>query len=429
MANLMNLNQITEKVKNKLRELWAYKIFKYAIILHSLYIIVCTILIIFWFQDFSDFKVFFKATEVFINDITDLYNHANYPYPYRYFPLSVIIFVPFYFLGFELGFITFTLVSFLLNVLIMIIVYKIILTVRGEDHEKEDDRVIHYLSLFAIGLPQISNYFLGQNNLIVTFLLILSLLIYLKYEGLKWQFLASILIGISIVVKPFTLTLIPFLLIIQINPRNKIFKIDIIKSFIRVIGCLIPLAFNLMYFFFIPKLWDDFLITNFTGAYPADINFSFSVSKIVINFYNFLGFPYNQALILLIILLIFAGIGFITYISRKNNSNLLIYGYILGILISLIVYFDSWDHHLLNLTPFLIIILFNLPRNSTITKNYIKPSFFFFNFFSLGFTGLFVLLRDIFPLNFVPTIFLMLTFVGIVRYLLIQYKNNKISEI
>jgi len=420
----MKLNHIIKKVKNKLRELWAYKAFKYAIILHSLYILICTILIIFWFQDFSDFKVFFKATEVFINDITDLYNHANYPHPYRYFPLSVIIFVPFYFLGFELGFIMFTIFNFLLNILISIIIYKIILMVRGEDHEKGDDRVIYYLSLYAIGLPQISNYFLGQNNLIVTFLLALSLLIYLKYEGLRWQFLASLLIGISIVVKPFTITLIPFLLIIQINPRNKIFKIDFIKSSVRVIGCLIPLSFNLIYFFFIPELWDGFLTTNFTGTDPIDINFSFSISKIIINFYYFLGFPYNKVLILLVDLLIFAGLGFVIYISRKISNKKLILGYILGILITLIVYFDSWDHHLLNLTPLLIIVLFNLPRNSTITKNYIRPCFFFFSFINLGFMGLTVLLIDIFPLNFIPTIFLILTFVGIVRYGLNQQKNN-----
>lgn len=429
MDYLMNLNLIFTKTKKRFRELWNYKIFKYSIIIHSLYILICSILIIFWFQDFSDFKVFYKATEVFLTDITDLYNRMNYPYPYRYFPLSVIIFIPFYFMGFDIGFIMFTLFNLFLNILISVIVYKIVMLIRGEDHEKGDKRIIHYICLYAIGLPQISNYFLGQNNLIITFLIVLSLLIYLRKKDLKWQFVASLLIGISIVVKPITITLIPFLLLVNVDLRRKIFKIDFIKSLIRVLGCLTPLALNLIYFFLFPKLWEAFLLTNFTGVEPVDINFSFSVSKIIINFYYFIGVPYNQVLILFVVLLIFGGLGFLIYVFRRFSKHALIYGYTLGILITLIVYFDTWDHHLLNLTPLLLIILFNLPRNSKIAKRFIKPSFIFFNFFNLVFMGLFVLFKDIFPLNFIPMLFLLLVFYGIARYCIIQQNSNNASEI
>lgn len=425
----MNFNIILTKIKKRFIELWNYKIFKFSIIIHSLYILVCSILIIFWFQNFSDFKVFYKATEVFLTDITDLYNPMNYPYPYRYFPLSIIIFIPFYFMGFELGFIIFTLFNLFLNILISIIVYKIIMLIRGEDHEKEDKRIIYYISLYAIGLPQISNYFLGQNNLVVIFLILSSLLIFLRKENLKWQFVASLLIGISIVVKPITITLIPFLLLVNIDLRRKRFKIDYIKSFIRILGCLAPFALNLIYFFLFPKLWQDFLLINFTGVEPVELNFSFSVSKVIINFYYFIGVPYNQVLIILVVLLIFGGLGFLIYIFRRFSKNALIYGYILGILITLIVYFDTWDHHLLNLTPLLLIILFNLPRNSKITKRIIKPSFIFFNFFNLVFIGLFVLFNDIFPLNFIPMLFLLLTFYGIAQYCIIQKNSNYKSEI
>jgi hypothetical protein len=382
--------------------------------------IISIILILVWFENLSDFKVFYKATEVFINDISDLYNRTNYPYPYRYFPLSVIVFIPFYFMGFDLGFIAFTIFNLFLNFIICIYVYKIIILTRGEDHEKEDRRIIHYLCLYFMGLPQVSNYFLGQNNLIVTLMIILSLFTFLKYDNLKMEFLGSLLLGVSIIVKPVTLAMIPFLLLIRFNIKEKRVEFKFTKSLVRVVGCLIPLSLNIIYFFLVPGLWNDFITTNFTGTEPVDINFSFSVSKIIINLYYFLGLNYNQMLILLIVLIIFGGLGFMLYITRRFNNNYLIYGYVLGILITLIVYFDSWDHHLLSFTPLLIIIIFNLPRNSEITRKSIKPSFMFFNFINLGFMGLFVLTVDYFPFNFIPTIFLILAFYGINKHILIQ---------
>jgi len=421
----MDLKAKIATMKQKLIEISKYRIFQYSFLIHIIYMIFSIILILVWFENLSDFKVFYKATEVFINDISDLYNRANYPYPYRYFPLSVIIFIPFYFMGFDLGFIMFTIFNFFLNIIICIYVYKIIKLTRGKDHEKEDKRIITYLCLYFMGLPQVSNYFLGQNNLIVTLMIILSLFIFLKYDNLKMEFLASLLLGISIVVKPVTLAMIPFLLLIRFNIKNKKLEINFIKSIIRVVGCLIPLSLNLIYFFFIPKLWTDFITTNFTGTEPVDINFSFSVSKIIINLYYFLGFDYNQMLILIIVLIIFGGLGFLFFIIRKYNQNSMIYGYLMGILLTLIVYFDSWDHHLLSFTPLLIIIIFNLPRNSEIEKKSIKPSFMFFNFINLGFMGLFVLTAPFFPFNFIPTIFLILTFYGISKYLLIQNEKSE----
>ncbi|MFX0060312.1 MAG: glycosyltransferase family 87 protein [Candidatus Heimdallarchaeota archaeon] len=421
----MDLNTKMTNMKHRFKEISKYPIFRYSVLVHILYMIISIILILVWFENLSDFKVFYKATEVFINNVSDLYNRTNYPYPYRYFPLSVIVFIPFYFMGFDLGFIAFTIFNLFLNFIICIYVYKIIILTRGEDHEKEDRRIIHYLCLYFMGLPQVSNYFLGQNNLIVTLMIILSLFIFLKYDNLKMEFLGSLLLGVSIIVKPVTLAMIPFLLLIRFNIKEKRVEFKFIKSLVRVVGCLIPLSLNIIYFFLVPGLWNDFITTNFTGTEPVDINFSFSVSKIIINLYYFLGFNYNQMLILVIVLIIFGGLGFLLYITRRFNKNSLIYGYLFGIIITLIVYFDSWDHHLLSFTPLLIIIIFNLPRNSEITRKSIKPSFMFFNFINLGFMGLFVLTAPFFPFNFIPTIFLILTFYGISKYILIQKEENK----
>jgi hypothetical protein len=92
-------------------------------------------------------------------------------------------------------------------------------------------------------------------------------------------------------------------------------------------------------------------------------------------------------------------------------------------LIMLLTYYDSWNHHLLNLTPLIMIIIFNLPRHSNLL-NYIKPSLFFFNFFDLIFVGIWYFTYPIFPFNFVGTFFLFLTFYSISKYLITKKMEN-----
>jgi len=412
----MDVDLSTKKIVNRIKELWTYRVFKVAVLIHLIYLIFSIIFVVFILRDMSDYYVYYKSAGIFIENIQDLYNQSNYPYAYRYFPLSAVFYIPFYLMGFELGFIFYVIFNFFLCVLTSIILYKIIIKIKGKGHEKDDKRVIFYLCLFFIALPHLSNYILGQNNLLVTFMIILSLYLYLNYENLKMQFIASLILGISIIIKPIIITIIPFLILIEFDYERKWFHLKFTKSFVRIVGSLIPLSLNLFYFMLYPNLWSDFLQTNFTGTNPVDINFSFSLTKIIINGFYTLGAPYSQILILIVTFLIFGGTGFIIYVFRRKMNHPIIFGYTYSVLITLIVYFDSWDHHLLTLTPLLMIILFYLPRKSKIVKNYIKPGFMFFSFLDIGFFALFLLIYKIFPFNFVPTIVLIFIFYGITNY-------------
>ncbi|KKK44913.1 MAG: hypothetical protein Lokiarch_14170, partial [Candidatus Lokiarchaeum sp. GC14_75] len=157
-----------------------------------------------------------------------------------------------------------------------------------------------------------------------------------------------------------------------------------------------------------------FLETNFTGNNPVALNFSFSITKLITNFCYFFNIPFNQLYILVGIIIIVGGLSLIVFIIRRFEKNSIVYGYTFGIIVMLLVYYDSWDHHLLNLTPLLIIIMFNLPTNSDITKS-MKPSLFFFSFFDLAFVGIWYLIYPLFPFNFEGTMFLL-----ILLYLLIK---------
>lgn len=418
----MHLKQFLIKVKKRFYELWQFKIFKYAIAIHIFYFILALILTLTFFRNRNDFRVYYTVGEVFIKDINNLYDRANYStWPFRYFPLSAVLFVPFYLLGFDLGFIVFNLVNILLNILICIILYKIIILIRGEDHEKNDKRVILYISLFLLSLPNVFNYILGQINLYVTLLILISLLIFLKYDQIKWQFIASLILGISIIVKPITIIMIPFLIAINYDFKKEILNVKLFNTLMRILGVLLPLSLNLIIFLIHPSLLKGFIAINFTGEDTVYINHSFSATKIIENLLFSFGFSEQQLLeyqlfIFFSVLFVIGGLGFFIYIFGKLTSQNIIFGYSFGILIMLIAYFDSWDHHLLILTPILIIIIFNLPRNSEITKNFIKPSFFFLIFLDLAFMGIWFLIKEWFPINFVPTLFLILIFYGISKH-------------
>lgn len=419
------------KIKQKLKKYWNIPIFRYAIIIHLFYFVLSTILTLVFFRAQNDFLVYYRAGEIALTDYMELYNPDNYIWPFRYFPLAAFYFIPFYLLGFDLGFIVFNSVNLILNIIISIYLYKVIKLIRREDHEDKDDRIIIYICIFLLSLPQLFNYFLGQINLYITFFILFSLYLFLKNEQIKMQFLASLILGIGGIFKPITIFMFPFLILSHYSYNEKRFKFELTRSIVRSIGILLPLAINGIVFILYPTLWQDFIAINITGEANTLINFSFSITKLGTNFLFFIGIPANllvqyQLYIFIPILLIFGGIGFFIFIFRRTHRNSVIYGYTFGILLMLLTYFDSWNHHLLILTPLLTIILFDLPRNSEISGKYIKPSIFFFCFFDIAFMALYLLTQTFFPFNFASTIFLLLVFIGLNKYCLKNPNKNDV---
>lgn len=422
----MTLKVLFIRVFNKLKEFWNEKIFRYAILIQIFYVLLSIILFFLFLYQKNDFVIFYESGKIFLTDIENLYNQANYLWDFRYFPLSAFFFIPFSFLDYGLAFILFNVLNFILNILISLMMYKIIKAIRGPDHETDDKRIILYISLYLMGVPHILNYIYGQINLFITFSILASLLIFLFYKKKKWQLLGSVILGISIIIKPTSFFLIPFLLVIHFDMSTKKLKIDFSTSVVRLVGVLIPVLLNFALFAVYPKLWSDFLSTNFTGSNPLALNFSFSLTKLVTNFCYFFNIPFSQLIILIVLVGLIGGLGFFSYILRRRNKNYILHGYTIGIIIMLLTYFDSWDHHLLNLTPLLIITIFNLPRRAKLI-DYIKPSFFFFNFFDIIFVGVWFLTYPLFPYNFVGTFFLFVVLYSLMRYFLV--KRLKTDEV
>ena len=415
---------LTNKFINRFKELWEYKVFRYTLVVQIFYFILSIVLFFVFYREKNDFLIFYNVGDIFLNDIENLYDQANYLWDFRYFPLSALFFIPYAFLNYELAFIIFNLINIFLNILICIILYKIIMRVRGFDHEEDDKRILKYLCLYCMCFPNLLNFILGQINLYITLFILVSLFIFLKYDDIKWQLIGSLILGISIVIKPTTFFLIPFLIIINFDREKRKLEIDFARSIIRIIGVSIPVLMNIIYFLLYPHLWNGFLATNFTGTNPVALNFSFSATKLIVNFCYFYNIPFNQLIILIVVMAIIGGLGFIIFVFRKNDKNSIIYGYAYGLLIMLLVYYDSWYHHLLNLIPILVIVIFNSPRHSKVSI-ITSRSVFFFHFFDLIFVGIWYLTYPLFPYNFGSTVFLILTFYGISKYCLKEKKYGR----
>ncbi|MFX1237421.1 MAG: glycosyltransferase family 87 protein [Promethearchaeota archaeon] len=421
----MNLKTKLRRIYDRFLELLEFNIFKLAVVIHLIYFTIS--LIIFFMGGEVDFIVYYQAGNNFTSDILNLYTFP-YLFPYRYLPLSALLFVPFAFLDYQISFVLFNVINLILNILICVMIYKLASLFLEEKDKSTEKRLVFLISIYLIGFPQLSTYVLGQINLYVSLLLLTSLYIYLKYNSMKMQLFGSILLGISIIIKPITICMIPFLILIHFDLKSKKFTVEWKKTIIRLVGSLIPLMLNLIVFYLYPSLWEGFLNTNLTSEYTITANPSFSITKLITNFLLLYDFPFEQIIVFLGVLLVIGGISILTLILKKPGRDLMVFGYLLGIIVMLLSYFDSWDHHIVVLTPLLIIMIMNFPENSKLTRKYLKPGFLVVSFLNLIGFGVWILTQAFFPYNFVSTVFLLLVLFGMVKHVVSENLSSEEIE-
>ncbi|MFX1411102.1 MAG: glycosyltransferase 87 family protein [Promethearchaeota archaeon] len=382
----------------------------------------------------NDFLTYYKAGRIIITDIPNLYDISQYLFPFRYFPLSAYIFTPFSILGLELGYFVFQIFSFILNIVIIYLIYKIIqiyprLNIENElrydlrefrdvFNKSENESVLYHFAILLIMLPQFMNYFLGQINTLVSFFILYSVFCFLK-NGNKNNFFGGLMLGLGILIKPTLLLLIPFVIPLHYSKNSKKFVFHFKTSFIRLFGIIILLFVSSIYFFISPKLLEGFMDVNFTGKYATtigtlDINASFSLTRNLITLFQLTEISISNFILFIIIIFLFLVPTFYYFILSTNQTNRLIDGYLIGITITLIVYFDSWPHHLIILTPFLII--FTLINKNFIFYNIIRFVHHFLAIIVVISWGIFYITYEFFPFNLCGLILLILLYFTLIIY-------------
>ncbi|MFX0001117.1 MAG: glycosyltransferase 87 family protein [Candidatus Hodarchaeota archaeon] len=391
----------------------------------------------------NDYLSFYYAGLNIIRNLPNLYNSSLSPFPFRYLPPSAYFFTPFSILGLELGYFFFQIFNFFLNVLLIYLMYRIIQIynkIGNDSHfyfklnkfrdifdETDNDSILHQNAVFLIMLPQFMNYFLGQINLIVLFFILSSLLYFLKGD-IKNDIIGGFLIGLGLLLKPNLILILPFLFVLNYNRKSKKIVFNLKKTIARVLGPLILIFISGIYFFIYPQMLSDFIAVNLTGEYTyttetgIEINPSFSLTRIVLIFLQLIRVDVNGFLVFIGITLIILIPIYFFYIQTPYHPKNLINGYLIGILVMLIVYFDSWPHHLVVLTPFLIFfILFNKKFQYYKLFKYIH---YLVAILMVIFWGIYYITHQFFPFNAGGLTLLMLLYYCLITYYLNQVREN-----
>ncbi|MFX0136512.1 MAG: glycosyltransferase 87 family protein [Candidatus Hodarchaeota archaeon] len=389
----------------------------------------------------NDYLTFYYAGLNVLEDLPNLYNSSLSPFPFRYLPISAYFFTPFSMLGLKLGYFIFQIFNFFLNILIIYLIYKIIQIYKNLSNSSnlyyelksfrdvfdktENESILHQSAVFLIMLPQFMNYFLGQINILVLIFILASLFYFLK-GGVKNDLLGGFLLGLGVSIRPTLIFILTFLIVLKYNRETKKFIFSFKKSIMRLLGSVILILISGIYFLIYPQMLIDFIDLNLSGEYTyaieggLEINPSFSLTRITLILFQLIRVDINGFLVFIIITMLILIPLYYLYIQNPNQPINLINGYLTGILIMLIVYFDSWPHHLVILAPFMI--FFILINKSFKSYKLFKYLHYLIAILMVIFWGLFYLSYKIFPFNVGGLILLMLLYYCLVVYYINQVR-------
>lgn len=181
----------------------------------------------------SDFEVYYKAAFRLINS-ENLYRHTeDGHYIFKYSPVSALIFIPFTLFSFGVAKIIYWVFLSGIIVLNFYISVRLLSPKIGLKHDSKQVNIIYLLSALILALHFLRELHLGQVNYLLLFMYVLVLSALIKEKVIT----ASILLSLSLFIKPFGLIFLPYLVY-----RRK-FKALILVGLSSVAWGFIPLLF------------------------------------------------------------------------------------------------------------------------------------------------------------------------------------------
>ena len=209
-------------------------------------------------------------------------------------------------------------------------------------------------------------------------------------------------------------------MVLNYDKTTKKIHFGLKKTINRFVGPIVLLLISGLYFLIFPQMLTDFIEVNLTGEFTyttegaLEINPSFSLTRIVLIFLSLVNLDVNGFLIFLLISLLILIPIYLFSIKKSSQPIDLIDGYLTGIIVMLIAYFDTWPHHLVVLAPFLIFFL--LSHKDFKFYNLLKYSYYLFLSLAVVFWVIFYLTYEIFPFNVGGFIVLMIIYYLITTY-------------
>lgn len=265
--------------------------------------------------------------------------------PFRYLPSFLYLMYPLTLLPMIPAFLIFNSISLACNIGQIFLLQSLFKKIKA-------DSVISNVSIFCyIVYPGFSsNFYQGQMISFIT----LTILAALNFLAGKRYFLAGLLLGISISLKPVAQFFLPPLLIYFLKKESGVK--DGVKA---LIGLVLPILPNALIFMSVPGLLEGFLTINKDGMAYAGFRPAISGAVGIISLISHLWQLESAYYISLSLIIISVAINCLCILRMKSDQNRLLSVFVSGILSYFCYQPDIWDSQV----PFVflgIIILFNL---------------------------------------------------------------------
>ncbi len=299
-------------------------------------------------NDLNDFSSYYFAAKILVSNPSQLYtadwlttsiNGITFNiFPFRYFPTMLLLFfLPLTVLPLTAAYILFIIISYLLNLINIILVWEIAQKVVQKLDQK-------FLSLctaaYFLFVFNIDFFIQGQVTCLLAFMLLFSLYCFLH----KREALGGIFLGISLMIKPITFLQIIFVLFSSLRGKN--FK----TTLKRAAWIILPLIPDLLWFLFMPGYFQGFLNANFVSTARDTACWSNSFS----NF--FVSILHADFTITFIVCLVGSlAVGLVIMWKLKNPRDRILFSFIFGMIGYYLAQIDIWNHQLPMLFPFLLL--------------------------------------------------------------------------
>lgn len=270
----------------------------------------------------SDFEVYYKAAYRLLN-AENLYRHSeDGHYIFKYSPVSALIFIPFTLFSYGVAKIIYWLFLSGIIVLNFYISVRLLYPKISLKPDSKQINVLYVLSALILALHFLRELHLGQVNYLLLFMYVLVLSALIKEKVIT----ASILLSLSLFIKPFGLIFLPYLI------YRKKFKALILVGISSVAWGFIPLLFYRNWNLFISQYvaWFNEIEVEMGHKQDLLVNANHTIFSVIARFTPFRYIlsdtkfaPFYQLVILLALLFFFYKIFKLSSLNKTVDNTTL----------------------------------------------------------------------------------------------------------
>ncbi|MCP4550485.1 MAG: DUF2029 domain-containing protein [Bacteroidetes bacterium] len=298
-----------------------------------------------------DYEVYYKAAQRILNG-ENLFTFNDGHFRYKYSPVAAVYFIPFSFMPLHLSKFIYWIFSIFVITSIHLICVKLLFPKKDNIKCSQINNIV-LLSWLCLSVHFMFDIHLGQVNILLYLLYSLMVLFYIKRKDYIWP----LLIALSLFLKPFGLIFIPYLIL-----KKKYKQVGLIIGYIIVIACVPLIFYGTTEFINQYNLWFNELGYELAKKQHLLANGNHTIFSVLARYTPLRLLEYTPIISKIyqwtvLVLIGFFILWFINKGKDQNNSEIINFGLIIGI-IPLLAFTDTNSFGALYLIIFYLLAYF-----------------------------------------------------------------------